>query len=190
VTKDELRKSARQQAAAHDAGERARDSVRIAEHIRAQPVWAESRSVLFFSPLASEPDLRSLCIEAIQRGKSVAFPKYVASSDCYEAIRILDLQKDLLPGQFGIHEPVASDPELRLKVLDLIFVPGLCFTFDGVRLGRGRGFYDRLLAAVSGKRCGAAFDWQMCNDLPVEAHDVRLDFIVTPSQWRTISVRP
>jgi len=108
----------------------------------------------------------------------------------YVAVQVSDLKHDLSPGQFGIPEPASSSPQRTLNVLDLIFVPGIGFTFAGARLGRGKGYYDRLLSTISGIRCGVAFDWQIVAELPAEAHDIRLDCVVTPSQWRNITDQP
>lgn len=157
--------------------------------------------------MLGEPDLLPLCHEALRSGKIVAFPKFISAltsppsplnvrlasspqEGCYSAVQILDLQKDLAPGQFGIPEPASNLPKSTLNVLDLIFVPGIGFNFDGARLGRGKGYYDRLLSTISGIRCGVAFDWQIAAELPCEAHDIRLDCVVTPSQWRNITDQP
>jgi len=74
VSKEALRQKIRQEQALHGEPERKLDSARICALIREQPVWKSSRSVLFFWPLATEPDLRPLCQEAIGSGKIVAFP--------------------------------------------------------------------------------------------------------------------
>ena len=66
--------------------------------------------------------------------------------------------------------------------LDLVLVPGVAFDLQGRRLGRGRGFYDRLLADVDGIKCGIAFDEQMVNEVPAGPPDVRLNFILTPTR--------
>ena len=67
---------------------------------------------------------------------------------------------------------------------DLVFVPGIAFDLVGRRLGRGKGFYDRLLAGVRGHKCGVAFDTQLVAEMPEEPHDMRVDSIITPSRWR------
>jgi 5-formyltetrahydrofolate cyclo-ligase len=69
-------------------------------------------------------------------------------------------------------------------------VPGLGFTPDGRRLGKGRGYYDRLLRLVRAFRCGIAFDEQIIEDLPAGPHDERLDCILTPSRrWDCLRAR-
>ena len=73
-----------------------------------------------------------------------------------------------------------------LKHLDLALVPGVGFDVTGHRLGRGRGFYDRLLAEFSGIKCGVAFDHQFVAQIPAEKHDVRMNCILTPTRWLEI----
>jgi 5-formyltetrahydrofolate cyclo-ligase len=70
-----------------------------------------------------------------------------------------------------------------LNRLDFILVPGVAFDLHGRRLGRGRGFYDQLLANVRGRTCGVAFDEQIVRDVPIEPHDVSLNCILTPTRW-------
>ena len=67
--------------------------------------------------------------------------------------------------------------------VELILVPGVAFDLQGSRLGRGNGYYDQLLAIVWGKRCGVAFDEQLVPEIPVEAHDARMDCLLTPTRW-------
>jgi 5-formyltetrahydrofolate cyclo-ligase len=61
-------------------------------------------------------------------------------------------------------------------------VPGVAFDVHGHRLGRGRGFYDRILAQASGIRCGVAYDFQLLEQIPTEAHDALMNFVMTPSR--------
>jgi 5-formyltetrahydrofolate cyclo-ligase len=65
----------------------------------------------------------------------------------------------------------------------LILVPGVAFDLRGGRLGRGRGYYDRLLSGLQGYRCGVAFDEQIVDRVPLEPHDASLNCILTPSRW-------
>jgi 5-formyltetrahydrofolate cyclo-ligase len=65
-------------------------------------------------------------------------------------------------------------------------VPGLAFDRFGRRLGRGRGFYDRLLAEIPGQRCGVAFDQQILEALPTEPHDSQMHALATPARWGSV----
>ena len=66
---------------------------------------------------------------------------------------------------------------------DWLFIPGLGFDLKGARLGRGKGFYDRLLADVRGSKCGVAFDEQLVATVPVGPRDIPLNCILTPTRW-------
>jgi 5-formyltetrahydrofolate cyclo-ligase len=70
-----------------------------------------------------------------------------------------------------------------LNRLDLVLVPGVAFDARGGRLGRGKGFYDRLLSAVNGTKCGVAFDEQIVDAVPVGPLDVLVNCILTPTRW-------
>jgi 5-formyltetrahydrofolate cyclo-ligase len=158
-----------------------------ARHIRAKlvdlPVWISAKSVLLFAPRQDEPDIWPLAELGLQAGKRIALPRFVSESGSYEAAVICHPGNDVQAGRYGILEPSAFCSVADPKRLDLVLVPGLAFDWHGHRLGRGKGFYDRLLATVSGKTCGVAFDIQLTSALPIEPHDVRLNCILTPSHW-------
>jgi 5-formyltetrahydrofolate cyclo-ligase len=67
--------------------------------------------------------------------------------------------------------------------LEMVLAPGVAFDRQGRRLGRGKGFYDRLLSNAEGKACGVAFNEQLVETIPVEAHDRRVQWLLTPTQW-------
>ena len=165
------------------AAERVKASARIRERLEEQAVWREARSVLFFAPLPEEPDIWPLMSEALRLGKPIALPRYSKSDDSYLAYRVSDLERDLQPGHFGIREPSLTCAPFPLDELSLTLVPGVGFGLNGGRLGRGKGYYDRLLARIPGWKCGVAFDWQVVPRLPVEPHDVCMDSLVTPTSW-------
>ena len=102
--------------------------------------------------------------------------------------KCMDLDADLATGKFGIREPRSHCGEILLNHLDLALVPGVGFDLKGRRLGRGRGFYDRLLAQISGTKCGVGFDEQIVEAIPTEPHDVHLNYILTPTRWSKVAV--
>lgn len=80
--------------------------------------------------------------------------------------------------QFGIGEPTGEE-YTDLKSVDTIIVPGVAFDKEGHRMGRGRGFYDRLLKSTpNAYKIGVCFDFQMVESVPVEPHDVMMDRVV------------
>lgn len=166
------------------AGEERRElSQRLCAHLLEQPVWRDAASVLLFAPLPDEPDISALLEEGWRAGKTVALPRYEKDSDTYRAWAVRE-RAQLIPGRFGVLEPGADCPALPLNHLDLVLVPAVAFDFGGRRLGRGKGFYDRLLAEVRGHKCGVAYELQLVAAVPEEPHDVRVDSILTPRRWQ------
>ena len=154
-------------------------SRRACETFLAHDTYAKAESLLLYMPLRGEVDVRLIMERAISDGKRVALPRYVPESAVYEACFLSE--EPLVPGPFNILEPAMSNPA-PLNRLDLIVAPGIAFDARGRRLGRGKGFYDRLLSAATGVKCGICFEEQMLAEIPVEPHDVVLDFIATPSR--------
>ena len=162
---------------------RADASDRACALLERQPVWRTARAILFYAPLPEEVDLWRLAGDALGAGKLVALPRFDAETNGYVAGHIEDLERDMRTGRFGIREPEDRCAVVPLNRLDLILVPGVAFDPRGRRLGRGKGFYDQLLAHVRGTTCGVAFDEQIVAEIPVEPHDVELDCILTPTRW-------
>jgi 5-formyltetrahydrofolate cyclo-ligase len=166
---------------------RSEASAKAVARLRRQAIWNQARSVLFYSSIAGEIDLSPLMESALESGRAVLLPRFSAETGTYEAVRVSNLKRDCVPGKFGIVEPGPHCAAYPLKSLDLALAPGLGFDLDGRRLGRGRGFYDRLLAEVAGAKCGVAFDQQIVGEIPAEGHDIHMNFILTPTRWLKIS---
>ena len=166
-----------------EAGQRIAASAQARALLAAQALWQTAQWVLFFAPLPEEVDVWPLLTAALSAGKNVALPRFVAETGSYEARQIRDPGLDVQVGHFGIREPNPRCARLSSNRLDLILVPGVAFDVQGHRLGRGKGYYDRLLRALDGARCGVAFDEQIVGEIPVTPDDARLDCILTPTRW-------
>lgn len=179
--KAELRRRAREILKSISPGARAASGEKLRDIICAQPVWRNARAVLLYAPLPNEPDALPLFHAAKSQRKLVALPRFSAATGTYLAAEADEAT--LVPGAFGALEPPSG--ALIIKALDFILTPGLGFDLQGRRLGRGKGFYDRLLseAPAGCVKCGVAFDEQILPHIPAESHDVSVDFIATPSQW-------
>ncbi|MGE3311293.1 MAG: 5-formyltetrahydrofolate cyclo-ligase [Limisphaerales bacterium] len=165
------------------------DSSRICGTIEAEAAWSRASSVLGFVPMAREPDLLPLLRSAASAGRRVCVPRWNPTLQAYEAAE-LPSAEGLVPGAHGVLEPAAMFPAHPLERLDLVLVPGLAFDRHGSRLGRGRGFYDRLLRqASSASRWGVAFDPQIVDSVPSEPHDVKVHILVTPGLGWTLPNR-
>ena len=162
-------------------------SAQIRDRLKEQAIWKNAGAVLFFSPLPDELDLWPLLEDALAGGKIAALPRFNPAAKSYIACRVQNLRSEIVTGEFGIREPAARCAGIPLDRLDLILVPGVAFDLQGRRLGRGRGFYDHLLADVRGVKCGITFDEQMVNDVPAGPSDVRMNFILTPTRGAEIA---
>ena len=163
--------------------QRAAFSRSLCEIASAQNHFQEARAILFFSALPDEPDLAALLQASWSADQLTALPRYDSATGQYSAA-VIRSAADLSPGRFGALEPASHCPSVSLNQLDLVFVPGVAFALDGARLGRGKGFYDRLLAEVRGYKCGVAFEVQVIAAVPEEPHDIRVDSILTPARWQ------
>jgi 5-formyltetrahydrofolate cyclo-ligase len=153
-------------------------------------VWQRARTVFLFWPMDRELDTRLVIEAALREGRVVALPRFSPARGVYEPVQVSDPALDLIPGRLGILEPRDGCPEVELIRLDFVLVPGLGFGPDGRRLGRGKGFYDRMLARVGGWKCGVAFEQQIIDGIPLEPHDVCVDCLLTPARWQVVNPRP
>ena len=156
------------------------DSEKICAVLKVQPLFQAARSILFFASLPEEPDLWPLLNETMAGKKMVALPCFDHDNQVYHPRRVTDLHLEILSGKFGIREPAETCVAIPPNDLDLVLVPGVAFGLDGHRLGRGKGYYDRLLQNFTGKKIGVAFDEQIVDAVPSEPNDVRMDLILTP----------
>ena len=164
--------------AAFDNTARETASVIICEKLRALPEWQTAKVVMGFAPLGDEPDIEPLLCAT----RATALPRWI--DDGYEPAQISNLQTDLCPGKFAVREPTPECPTMEWSEVDVILVPGLAFDKAGNRMGRGGGYYDRLLdcarAAGPVTAVGVCFEWQCVVQVPVEPHDRPVDLVVSP----------
>lgn len=91
-------------------------------------------------------------------------------------------KETLKPGAFGIPEPVDREIAIPESAIDLIIVPGVAFDRRLNRMGRGKGFYDRLLSTLQAPKVGICFDFQLQETVPVEPFDRKMDMIITEKE--------
>ncbi|MCX7342562.1 MAG: 5-formyltetrahydrofolate cyclo-ligase [Proteobacteria bacterium] len=124
-----------------------------------------------FSPLPNEINLNGILPIL---STTAAYPRVSGNTLAFHKVTNLD---ELTPSPpYGICEPYA---EAEIVKPDLIIIPGLAFTKEGVRLGRGKGYYDRYLNSDPCFTIGLAFSWQLLPQIPTNHHDVLIDKIIT-----------
>ena len=175
-----LRAEMRERLRATTSGQWAVASVAVAARIRLLAAWRQARWVGAYVPMAREIDVLPLVAEALARGARVAIPGWDPALEAYGFREVRDLARDLVDGPHGARVPSGGCPAVDAGRLDFVLVPGIAFDATGGRLGRGKGFYDRLLAGCTGLTCGVGMDDQGVPLVPMEPHDVRLDLVVLP----------
>ena len=156
----------------------------------------------------SELNLQAIDMLAAKAGKTVVYPRIAApvektgphinddrsplrSATTQTTVQVRTKMSNVMhfhewrPGdplettQYGLHEPLDSAAIVALDDIDLFLVPLLGCDRRGVRLGYGGGFYDRALDRSRGVSLGVGFAWQLVEQLPGEAHDVRVDGFIS-----------
>lgn len=89
--------------------------------------------------------------------------------------------QSLTPGRYGILEPQPTATSLAEIAVDVVVVPAMGARFDGARIGRGAGFYDRALENLNALKVVLLYDQEVREDIPTEPHDVFMDVIITPN---------
>ncbi|MCX7934642.1 MAG: 5-formyltetrahydrofolate cyclo-ligase [Planctomycetota bacterium] len=145
---------------------------------------AQSRLLIAgYMPLADEVEITPLLLEFFEHGARLCLPRLERDGDL--TLREVKDFSQLVVGCYGILEPPAEAPEVAAPSVDLALVPGRAFTPTCLRLGRGRGCYDRLLRRMLGRRVAFAYDCQMLESIPVSAEDEAVHMVITPTRvWQ------
>ena len=161
--------------------QRALEEELVTAAIQDSAEWRAAGTVLLYRNLPGEFSTVGLANGAWRTGKRVAMPRVTGPG--LLVLHEVRAWTDLRPGgAFGIHEPLATLPTVEPAVIDLAIVPALAWTRDGARLGRGGGFYDRLLPDLR-LAWGVGFDVQVMASVPLEAHDA-----IVQRLWTAASV--
>lgn len=176
--KHALRQALKQKRAALDPQRTKEWSTAIVDHIARSPLFASADLLLLYAPKGSEPDLLPLVAIARKNNVPVAFPVSVTETTTLQ-FRILAPDARLAPGAYGIPEPPADAPVAEPTEKTLCILPGLAFSPDGSRIGYGKGYYDRFLAAFPGTAVGALYGAMLSQSIPTEPHDLPAAYLFT-----------
>ena len=143
-----------------------------------------AKTIMLYLDFNNEVITDSLVIKLLSLGKTVASPVTLLNERRLIPYQIKDLKNGIQYSTYNIREPI---PECSLAIdvkdLDVIIVPAVAYDTNCYRLGYGGGFYDRFLENIREDTVtiGIAFDLQVFDEIPKEAHDAQLDYIVTES---------
>ena len=153
--------------------ERAEAAERVFDKLEKTAAFLLADRILMYHSLPDELDTH-------------AFLRKWASRKRFFLPRVSGLDLEILPydeatlseGSYHIQEPHGSRLA-KLEDMEMIVVPGVAFDSKGNRLGRGKGFYDRMLQGSKAPKIGVAYELQIVESIPAETHDIRMDMIIT-----------
>lgn len=157
-------------------------SKKINNRFLSLPQLEDSRKIMAYASMRKEIETFDLMEELLDRGFLLYLPYTRKDIIDLGTAQINDLNSDLKEGVYGVQEPVARLREDEVPAdLDLIIVPGACFTTNGYRIGYGGGYYDSFLSkhANSALKIGFCYERFIVDSIPVEEHDVPVDLIIT-----------
>lgn len=159
-------------------------SVKLLARLESFEVLKRADSLVGFVPIRHEPDVMAFMKGWLENGKRLYLPVFLGAEAGYGLAEVGGLdEKWLTAGKYGIPEPrptlerILSPFHFAMSVVWL--VPGIAFAPDGTRLGRGGGYYDRLLEDAGGIKAGVLFECQLAEKLPSFEHDIRMDYLLT-----------
>jgi 5-formyltetrahydrofolate cyclo-ligase len=149
--------------------------------------FKDAEKILFYASFRSEVNTINYIQDVIKLGKKVILPVVDAKQKRLDLYYVNDVS-ELIPGYKEIPEPgILKNREASLGDINLVVIPGTGFDTKGFRLGYGGGYYDRLLSYESKllaniehiPTVALAFEEQIGNSIPSEAHDITVDIIIT-----------
>ncbi len=176
MKKEDIRRKIKAQKALLNDDERKAAAERAFALLEKTAAFVMAENVLMYHSLPDELSTHSF-LEKWNRRKRFFLP------------RVNGVNLDILPydrstlrlGAFQIEEP-EGDNTVQMEHIDAVIVPSVAYDRKGNRVGRGKGYYDRLLADTAAVRIGMAYDFQLVDEIDVEPHDVGVDIIITDSR--------
>lgn len=165
-----------------DADKRDLDTQLVHQRLQSLDLWKESKGIAVTVSRGSEMDTLPLIQLAWLQKKRVAVPKCdpVTKQMTFRCLTSFDQLESVY---YGLMEPIENKTtRMSPEELDVMIVPGVCFDKWGYRVGHGGGYYDRYLVHYKGQTVSLAFDEQVRLLVPHEAHDIPVQWLVTPSR--------
>lgn len=151
-------------------------SLSVINRLMASPKMKEAKTVLMYYSLDDEVNTHDVVDTVLKQGKTVLLPKVISETEM--ELRRYTGPQDLQDGFFNIMEPSGELFE-NYADIDLAVIPGMAFDSQNNRLGRGKGYYDRMLPKlVNTYKIGVCFDFQHLPGIPADENDIKMDEII------------
>lgn len=182
-SKSELRKYIRQLKTLLTPAEKQRQANSVFHDIECLKQFKDAKVVLLYHSLPDELPTHSI-IDQWSNTKTILLPRVDG-----ERLRLYRYSPTLMVhGSYNISEPSMSCQEYSIGDVDLAIIPAMAFDRKGHRLGRGKGFYDRLLATSSVMKIGVAFNSQIVRNVPADAFDISMNIVITDKSLFIVNI--
>ena len=175
MTKKELRQLIKQLKGMTPVAVRQVEAGIVFRTVERMPVWQQAQHILCYWSLPDELPTHEAVQRWLEAGKSIYLPR--VKGDDLEIVPYHGPESLDDNNKFHIGEPVGDAVDSSL--LELIIVPAVALDERRNRLGRGKGYYDRLLSTTACPSIGVTCAFQLVEQVPVEPHDRPLDYVVT-----------
>lgn len=178
--KSEIRKELKLIRRAMEKTEVCEKSTKACRMFLESDLYKNANVLMLYMPLGNETDTTDIINKAFADGKKVVFPVTDEASGeitpCYA-----NAQTEFEKGAFSVNEPTVLDVA-EFDEIDVVIVPGIAFDKSGARIGFGKGCYDGFLVKTKAIKTGFCYDFQLCEKIPTEEHDIKMDCIITENK--------
>ena len=182
VQKAALRKHLLEKRDATSAELRDISSEKIHENLKNNSSFINAQNIACYFPIGSEVNTYDIILNILEQDKNLLLPRIV--DDNIEFYVVSNLEK-LEKGSFEIMEPKSSCD--KAEKIDCVLIPTVGASKLGVRLGYGKGYYDRFLSSTDAVKISLTYSKQIVKSIPSNSHDVKMDWIVTEDENIKIS---
>ena len=152
-------------------------SKEIHQNLKRITSFTNSQNIACYFPIGSEVNTRDIMLDILQQDKNLLLPKIV--NDNLEFYIVPNLEK-LEKGSFEIMEP--KDSCKKAEKINCILIPTVGISKTGIRLGYGKGYYDKFLSSTDAVKISLTYAKQIVKSIPNDSHDVKIDWIITEDE--------
>ena len=182
IEKAALRKHLLEKRDATSAELRDITSEKIHENLKKNSSFINAQNIACYFSIGSEVKTYDMMLDILKQGKNLLLPRIIDNNIQFHIVSNLE---KLEKGTFEIMEP--KDGCEKAKKIDCILIPTVGISKLGVRLGYGRGYYDRFLSSTDAVKISLTYSKQIVKSIPNDSHDITMDWIVTEDENIQIS---
>ena len=152
-------------------------SKKIHQNLKQINAYNTSQNIACYFPIGSEVNTQEIMLDILEKGKNLLLPRITENDIVFHIITNLEKLEE---GDFGIMEP--RNDYKKAVMIDCILVPTIAISKSGIRLGYGKGYYDRFLSTTKAVKISLTYSKQIIKSIPNDAYDIKMDWIVTEDE--------